>query len=170
MNTVLFYYCSILILLVFWAQRSFAHSAVCEPTNQSGIYRCVDFTHSNTLFFYFIACTESCYSEIPDSIIYAEVGDSFNVTIVHTEVFSFNLYNTTSGTDVFCDPEVCVVHDRRLEIKRFQPYLEGNYEFRFNYSMLGEFCAINFTLKRARMLSVCQCVCVLNHVTVTMVL
>lgn len=130
MNTVLFYYCSILILLVFWTQRSSAHSADCEPTTQS-------------------ACNESCYSEIPDSIIYAEIGDSFNVTIEHTEVFSFNLYNTTSGSDVFCDPDVCVVHDRRLEIKRFQPYLEGNYEFRFNYSMLGEFCAVNFTLKRA---------------------
>ena len=116
-----------------------------------------------SFFLNFIACTESCYSEIPDSIIYAEVGDSFNVTIEHTEVFSFNLYNTTS---VFCDPDVCVVHDRRLEIKSFQPYLEGNYEFRF----LGEFCAVNFTLKRACMLSVCQCVCVLNHVTVTMVL
>ena len=155
---------------------SFGHNAVLHtppfvnpPINQ--VYIDVLILPIQTpFFFYFIACTESCYSEIPDSIIYAEVGDSFNVTIVHTEVFSFNLYNTTSGTDVFCDPEVCVVHDRRLEIKRFQPYLEGNYEFRFNYSMLGEFCAINFTLKRARMLSVCQCVCVLNHVTVTMVL
>ena len=122
--------------------------------NNSPDYYCDSYNY-HYCFYYFhflLACSSSCYNITPSSdIIYASIGDSFDVVVEHSELLSFNLYKESNGTGVFdiavCnDSSICVVHidAARFEIRSFKPELAGTYEYR--YTNGTSFCATPFTI------------------------
>ena len=101
------------------------------------------------LFFYFpLACNSLCYNDI----IYANIGDSFDIIVEHSELVSFNLYKESNGVfdiAVCNDSDICVIHNdtARFEIKSFQSCLAGTYEYRYTFAFgNSSFCAIPFTI------------------------
>ena len=94
-----------------------------------------------------------CYNDLPSSdIIYANIGDSFDIIVEHSELVSFNLYKESNGVfdiAVCNDSDICVIHNdtARFEIKSFQPCLAGTYEYRYNFGFENSsFCATPFTI------------------------
>ena len=106
------------------------------------------------------ACNASCYSVLPQNeVIYASIGDSFEIFVQHlfTPTFSLaregngSIYTVVNDDDV-CGGDTSVCHldndAARFKINSFQPYLAGNYEYRY-YVTFTEFCPTPFTLKVA---------------------
>ena len=113
-------------------------------------------------FLYFpLACNSSCYTVLPSSdIIYANIGDSFDIVVEHSELVSFDLYKESNGVfdiAVCNDSDICVIHNNtaHFEIKSFQSCLAGTYEYRYNFAFENSsFCATPFTIGE---LSYTQC-------------
>ena len=112
-------------------------------------------------FIFPLACNSSCYNVLPSSdIIYANIGDSFDIIVKHSELVSFDLYkesNEVFDIAVCNDSNICVIHNdtARFEIKSFQPSLAGTYEYRYNFALgNSSFCATSFTIGE---LSYTQC-------------
>ena len=115
-------------------------------------YYCYYYYYYYYYFHFPLACSSSCYNITPSSdIIYASIGDSFDIVVEYSELLSFNLYTDSNGTGVFdiavCnDSDICVVHTdaAHFEIRSFQPELAGTYEYR--YANGTSFCATPFTI------------------------
>ena len=104
-------------------------------------------------FIFPLACNSSCYNVLPSSdIIYANIGDSFDIIVQHSDLVSFNLYKQSNGVfniAVCNDSDICVIHNdtAHFEIKSFQPCLAGTYEYRYNFAFdNSSFCATPFTI------------------------
>ena len=104
-------------------------------------------------FHFPLACNSLCYNVLPSSdIICANIGDSFDIIVEHSELVSFDLYKESN--DVFdiavCnDSDICVIHNdiAHFEIKSFQPCLAGSYQYRYSFAVgNSSFCATPFTI------------------------